>query len=667
MGRTSAELMVGILLGEPLEQLVEDAFRGPLAAAGLQVREQQVEMGRAVARAIDAGTDLVVEAATGSGKGLGYLVPGVLAVIRNRKRGEKARVVVSTANIALQRQLVDKDVPQLAAALGVEISAAQLKGRSNWACLDRVDSERVVQSPGDPHRLAVSRITDWLDSGGSGDKEDVPFGVLPAAWGRVSVGSDECLGISCPHNLSCLANQARNRAMAAGVLVVNHAYLVRAWAGLVKGTTLLVADEGHELADNVRRGWAAEVRTSAANHWGKVVERASGEVGLGHRVRDAVNGAFADAVAAKGPTGRQFRLRPGWCASLDHATAEIGEGAAAVRRSADMARDADPVAAARLEKQADGLDGLARKLRIAACADPVGTGRVAWIEVERDRMTLCASPVDGGIPDAPGVPVVVTSATLAVAGRVDAAAAELGIPGAEKLVLPSPWPVAEMAVAVVPELPVGAPRDLWADERAVEFCRMMGGGVLVLAASYARMHQLADALDAELPWAVRRQGEAGRSELVAWFAADEDGILVGTRSLFQGIDVAGRACRGVVIDKVPFPSPGDPLEEGICELMTSKGGNPFRDRSLVVACAAVRQGAGRLLRSPADRGAVLLLDGRLHDASWRRTVLRSLSPMPVSTSVADARRVLDGLSAIGPMVEVGPPATQTGRPARRSA
>lgn len=629
--------------GPRLDDLTEAVLTGPCAAAGLQVRPGQVEMARAVADAIVRRGRLLVEAPTGSGKGLAYLVPAILGVLRHRSSAAPdARAVVSTANIALQRQLVDHDLPMLGAALGIEITVATLKGRGNYVCLDRLATASTVATRWSSQ---LDAVRDWVAGGGSGDREDLPWPLEGGAWSAASVTSDECLGDACAHASACFANLAHARARTAAVVVVNHAYLARAWKTVVRGAAVVVVDEAHELADAIRGSGSDRFGPGLARYWSDLVVRRTGDRSLADRLRREL----ARVVAAE-----PGRLRPGWLPDVTDVVDAVMAASTAVRAAGRRQGDEETERAA---AEARALGKLADRVAAAAAADPAVNGRVTWADRQQDGRTVVqSSPVRAQVPPAAAA-VVLCSATLDAGAGLLPVAQSLGLASSGQpqdpraldlrdapalLKLPSSWPLAEMAVVVVPPAPGAVSRDRWADDQILAFVRACGGGCLVLATSWVRTRAIGDLLRRSVPYRVLQQGEAGRADLLAAFAADRDACLVGTRSLYQGVDVAGDACRGVVIDRVPFASPSDPLEQAISEAIEASGGNPFRDRTLAVATAQVRQGAGRLLRSPSDRGAILLLDERLRTASWGATILRSLDPLPVSADVEDAARILAG-------------------------
>jgi ATP-dependent DNA helicase DinG len=620
--------------GVRLADVTESVLAGPMVAAGFALRPQQVRFSRAVADRIEGGGPLAVEAPCGSGKSLGYLVPGILGILRrNVVDGGRHRMVVSTAAIQLQQQLVDQDVPALSRATGIEITAQVLKGRSNYACLQRIDDELSLATP---DRSAVASVKGWLDAGGSGDRDD--YGD-PRVWPRVSVNSDECLKGQCPRIRDCYAEAARNRAQSAAIVVCNHWYLAVAGASLATDrTTLLVVDELHDLEEALRSAGSSALRDSTARHWERVLSAALPDGTHGSEVSTALRDVVGAGEAARQGTGeRQQRLRDDWVKS--EAGGLVRQASAALHRRASQT--SDPVDAAKVTQQGLALERLAG--RVERMLSP-GTEHCAWADSTPDgRPEVRVAPI---MPTVPGAwrTVVGCSATL---GNSPASVLRDSLPGVRinEMILPSPWPIDTMAVAIVPDGPDPSDRgqwESWVDRSTEQFARELGGGVLVLATSLGRARAIATHLRMSLPVDVRCQGEAGRTELVEWFRGDRDGVLVGSRSLFQGVDVPGDALRGVVIDRVPFPSPGEPMEQAITERMSAAGRNAFAERSIARAVALLRQAAGRLIRSPTDRGAVMLTDPRALRARWGSQITGAFAPMPVSRDIADAGRLWRG-------------------------
>lgn len=669
---------------EPVEAIVADLFApgGPVTLCGLDPRPAQVQLARLAGRRAAGGWALA-ESPTGSGKSLAYLVPGLLAVRRARDRykpedgkaNRPPRLVVSTANQSLQEQLVAKDVRLAATILGLSTSVAPAMGRSNYACVAKLNDSRLAPLGLQPEAFAaVQRLGDWYDRDllGDGHRDRLPGPVDGAAWARCSTDTEGCLGEGCPHDkpsdgfAPCFANLARAEAARSEVVIVNHHWLARGWQGLGP-VALLAVDEAHAFEDALRGAGIRSLGRGAPYTVQRLVTNA-----LGKSEALAATAAVKSLLAAarryldeggQSYNGSRRELTPGWCARaggpsladldvLDVAAAEVDMRAAG---------EGDKQARARHEHSALQLRAVARKARACIAAAPTpdhlattGGPWVAWAEVDGDGASLGYAPADvaplvtamrRALPRA-----LLTSATLDASiaepalGLVDGQA---GAPTEPGVALPSPWPLASMGVLVVPRGPT--PKEpgwrAWATAQAIAAVRAASGRTLVLCASWAGARATAEALRADcLPWPVLCHGEQGRHVLAAAFRDDRDSVLVATRSFFEGLDVQGDSCSCVVIEKVPFDVPGDPLADLAAEVVAGRvGGSPFLARALPRATAQLAQAAGRLLRSATDRGALVVLDSRVAENSIIGAACRkALPPFPLSRDLDDVGRVLRG-------------------------
>ncbi|MDE3086543.1 MAG: ATP-dependent DNA helicase [Acidobacteriota bacterium] len=657
-------------------------------------------MAEAVARALSQGRHLVVQAGTGTGKSLAYLLPVVLS-----GRG----AVVATATKALQDQLAGKDLPQLAAALGDRrrVRFAVLKGRANYLCRQRLAEVtgaadptasplgEPVATPGlfDAAALAAAspvpappeetvpgeaapgpatsgpapegptgrvgqlrRLVAWAQETESGDRADLDFEPDPAAWGAVSVTARECPGaFRCPSGPDCFAEVARARAAAADVVVVNtHLYATHVASGgaVLPDHEVVVFDEAHAVEDVMTAGLGLEltpgrVRAAAATARPLL---AGGEAGLA----DGVAAAADRLDALLGPLAgtRVLRVTAGAGAGADQellAVLELAEGrlgglAAALRRAGTGDGDAGDPAAPRRARALLGTSHLVGDLRSLLDTDP---DRVAWVEAGGPGgrwRTLRASPVEVGPVLAerlwPAVTAVLTSAT--VPPRL---ARHLGLPpgATDELDVGSPFPYRRQALLYCPQdLP---DRRRAGAEAAIheELRRLMeaaGGRTLALFTSWRAMRQAVDALRPAVALPVLAQGELPKPALVEAFAADEAACLFATMSFWQGIDVPGPSLSVVALDRLPFPRPDDPLLEARRERV---GPAAFAEVDVPRAAMLLAQGAGRLIRSATDRGVVAVLDRRLMSAGYGAVLRAALPPMPL---VSDQDRVLAFLADI---------------------
>ncbi|MDO4899557.1 MAG: ATP-dependent DNA helicase [Actinomyces sp.] len=618
-------------------------------------------MADSVVRAMETGTHLLVQAGTGTGKSLAYLVPAMVHAV---DVGE--RTVVSTATLALQRQVLTKDTPLAADAVerttGTRPTVALLKGWQNYLCRHRlaggypdedVDTlfsaaaattrARIGESTDQSLGEQVVRLREWAGQTETGDRDDLVPGVSDRAWAQVSVAAAECLGADCPLHEECFPVLARAAAAEADVVVTNHAMLGIAVAGnpgVLPEHEVLVVDEAHELAERVRsQGTAAlsaaavaRVAATARRHAGVVVtdlEEAGQNLQLAlaelpdGRLTDGLPPALADALTLLDAACRQVLT-------------DVREAARSANQGGGQAAgDAGGVALARTAV-ADMTEVVERMT-----SDSVSQRRdVAWVErprmgAEPPRLTLAPIDVAASVADAllADRVAVLTSATLALGGSFNPMAAALGLPLAdadwEGLDVGTPFDYGRQGILYTPtDLPrPGAGVSQAALQEVVMLARASRGGMLGLFSSRRAAEEAAAMLRERTDLTVYAQGEDRLPTLVDAFAADEDACLVGTLSLWQGVDVPGRTCRLVVIDRIPFPRPDDPVAQARSEAVTAAGGNGFMTVSATHAALLLAQGAGRLVRRSDDRGVVAVLDPRLRTARYGAFLARSMPPL----------------------------------------
>ena len=676
-----------------------DARSGPVevleaAVEGLggQHRPGQVEMVKAVDRALSAREHLLVQAGTGTGKSLGYLVPALL---------HEERVVVATATLALQHQLVERDIPTLLDAieetLGERPPYAVLKGRGNYACLHRVregapdDQGALVEMPAGTLGGEVVQLREWAEDQAKaqepGDRDHAPRHG-DRAWQQVSVSHRECLGASkCPYGRECFAERARERAMAASLVVTNHSLLaIDAIDGvpMIPEYDVVVVDEAHELAARVTQAATDELSPA-------MVERAA------RRARNVVDGPEADDLADAGDALREAidDLEPG---RVEHVGGALADALVLVRDTARTCWSAMPRESTESEgnaahQQARGLTDELRK--IAERMSMASEREVVWV-AERDRSRggndLRIAPIDVALPLRDRLlsekTVVLTSATLKLGGDFDALARSLGLKVAERVdhsldgaeqpgeaadagsdESPGTSPSADDGPAVLPwrAVDVGSPfdygkqailyvaahlpppgRDGLGDRQLDEICELAtaaGGRTLGLFSSRRAAEAAAEAARQRLPHlTVLCQGEAQLPELRRLFVEDPHACLFGTLSLWQGLDVPGETCQLVIVDRIPFPRPDDPLMSARARAVAKAGGNGFMAVSATHAALLLAQGTGRLIRRTTDKGVVAILDPRLVTARYGAFLRASLPPMWATTDrevVLAALRRLD--------------------------
>ena len=630
---------------------IRDVLHAAVEAVGGTERPGQVQMADAVGEALRTEEHLLVQAGTGTGKSLGYLVPSLLL---------GKRVVVATATLNLQHQLVERDIPALKDAaksvLHTTPSHAVVKGRGNYACLHRVregvpdDQGVLVDVPLGSLGDEVVELREWAEeqasAGEFGDRDQAPSHT-DRAWRQISVNARECLGATrCAHALECFAERAKERAQDADLIVTNHAMLA---IDAIDGVPMLpeyrhvVIDEAHELAARVTQSMTAELDPT-------MVERAA------RRARPHAHGADADHLidAADALSAALARVEVG---RIDAPTEELVEALQLVRDSARAAlssfpkESGDDVDAAR--QQAKGMVDDVRLIADRMAAKPESA--VLWMSDHRNGPTLHIAPIDvsGHLRDKlfGENTVVLTSATLTLGGGFAPVAASLGLKDGEYEAIDVGSPFAydkQGMLYVASHLPAPAREgitDVQFDEIAA-LVEAAGGGTLGLFSSRRAAEAAAEAVRERLPdidiWC---QGDAQLPELVKRFVADDASCLFGTLSLWQGIDVPGATCRLVIIDRVPFPRPDDPLMSARQRLVEKRGGNGFMTVAASHAALLLAQGAGRLIRRAEDRGVVAILDPRLVTARYGSFLAASLPPMWRTT---DREVVLAALKRLAP-------------------
>lgn len=606
-----------------------EVLRQAVAILGGSPRQGQTLMARAIWE-LEGEEVLLVQAGTGTGKSLGYLAPLLAEAVE-----EKHRVIISTATLILQRQLIGGDIPAVRKAVkevtGKVPAVALLKGWSNYVC------KLKTMAPEDQGALLetlevtdtgaeVLRVREWAQNAKSGDRDDMPAGVSDKIWRQVSVTKNECVGESCPFADECFPRLARKQAGEADVVVTNHSILgvqTMTEASLLGDFDVLVIDEAHELDSRIRSQGSVEISEASLKRLARLVRRATGVPA--QKIEDAAS-QFGAAVSA---------ARPVMLAQLGTDLQQILVSARAALREA--------LETVGTNEAKDNKKRFARAELIAAIdsADAILIDdprvRVNWIggeDVERRR--LYSAPLDVARPIASrlygGHKVIATSATLKLGGSFEAMATRVGAVLSQKwksLDVGSPFDYPHQAIMYTPKLPQPG-RDGPSQELLEEIGSLVeasGGGALCLftsrraavaAGEYLREHT-------ELPVLV--QGEEYLPTLVKRFREDGNAILAGTISLWQGVDIPGRACRLVTIDRIPFPRPDDPITSALSDAANAAGRSGFAQVSLVHAALLLAQGAGRLVRRQSDKGMVALLDPRLREKGYGRYLLSSLPPM----------------------------------------
>jgi len=649
---------------------VPELLAAAVAALGGSERSGQLQMATAVAHAFETGEHLAVQAGTGTGKSLAYLVPAIARAV-----SDDTPVVVSTATIALQRQLVNRDLPQLVDALTDALPRAPrfalLKGRQNYLCLNKIHNGAATSSDDEPQDELfepqavsalgrdVQRLTNWASTTESGDRDDLKPGVADRSWSQVSVSSRECVGMArCPFGTECFAERARGSAARADVVVTNHALLAIdavADSAVLPEHQLLVVDEAHDLVDRVTAVATGELTSTALGVASRRITRLVEPELIQRWERASAN--FTAAIQDGSP-GR-----------IDHLDDELATHLAALRDAAGAARsaiDTSPAdtkaAAARAEAVASLIeigDTASRMLMSFAPAIP-DRADVVWLDHEDNRGSTRAAlrvaplSVAGQLRNRlfAGSTAVLTSATLTVGGSFDAMATAWGLTDEQDepekcwrgIDVGSPFQHAKAGILyVAAHLPPPGRDGTGSAEQLSEIAELVtaaGGRTLGLFSSMRAARAAAEAMAERLSTPVLCQGDDSTAALVEQFAADAATSLFGTLSLWQGVDVPGPSLSLVIIDRIPFPRPDDPLLSARQRAVAARGGNGFMAVAASHAALLLAQGAGRLLRGMDDRGVVAVLDSRMATARYGGYLRASLPPFWPTTDAAAVRGAL---------------------------
>jgi ATP-dependent DNA helicase DinG len=620
------------------------AADGPLAARvdAFRLRPQQLEMAQAILEAIEGCRVLVAEAGTGTGKTFAYLAPALLA---------GGKVIISTGTKTLQDQLFDRDLPAVRSALASGTSLSLLKGRANYVCLYRLKraAEIGVRSPEEAgHLRRIERFAAVTTTGDRADLAEVPEDA--PVWAHATSTRENCLGQGCPDYRDCFVMRARRNALAADVVVVNHhlffadlALRDEGISELLPACNTVIFDEAHQLPETARL-FFGESASSAQ---------------LAELARDA-------RVELRGAGGASPEL-DALANRLEKAARDLrlafGEGPARMAwtqamRLEDFSQAFQKLLAALkaleepLNGQAERSEGLASCAARAAAAnltlarlcegDPVN--EVRWVEVFAHTVQLHVTPLSAAelfrrqMADHPRA-WIFTSATLAVGNDFSHFARELGLQDSQSKRWPSPFDFERQALLYLPK---GLPQDpndpSFVDaviDAALPVLRSSGGRAFLLFTTLRALRRAAERLHGQVPYPLLVQGTGSRSDLLARFRSLGNAVLLGSQSFWEGVDVRGDALSLVVIDKLPFAPPDDPVLAARIEAIRARGGNPFNELQLPQAVLQLKQGAGRLIRDDADRGVLMLCDPRLLSKAYGKRILQSLPPMRLTRQLSD--------------------------------
>ncbi len=624
------------------------AADGPFASLvpGFRSRPQQETMTRRVAYAIENGGNLVIEAGTGVGKTFAYLVPAVLS-------GKK--VVISTGTRYLQDQIYTKDLPLVLKALGIAADTALLKGRANYLCAERLEQAWRTRALDADDNGMVERVYRWSKTAAGGDISD--FGGLSEndpLWASLTSTSENCLGARCPKFDECCVAAARNRALQADLVVVNH-YLLLAdmtlreegFGQLLPQVDTVIIDEAHQLGGIANHFFSISF-TSSQCLWLLRDIRAAGDAAKTPELMSAaveLESAIATMMSALG----QLPVRETTAVALGQ------DDVAAARRVLAAALEQLAGALQPLRRQSEQLFNLwdraeDMRRRFAEVLES-GGDRVGWYQTGRNSFRLYASPTDVApllsdkhkLYDANWI---YTSATLSLGGDFTYFLAQTGLAeSCARVALDSPFDYAEQAALYVPSNlpdPNDPEHTAGVIETGYRLLEMAQGGVFFLFTSHRALQAASRKIADETDYTLLVQGSAPKVELIRRFCSTSNAVLLGTAGFWEGVDVRGAGLRCVIIDRLPFASPSDPLTRGRIHKAKEQGRDFFREATLPEAVISLRQGIGRLIRDETDIGVVMIGDKRLRTRSYGKLILNSLPPMKRCEQLHSLRPYLSG-------------------------
>ncbi|MCY7353548.1 MAG: ATP-dependent DNA helicase [Lysobacter sp.] len=626
-----------------------------------QPRPAQQRLAEAVAHAFEQTDMLLAEAGTGTGKTYAYLVPALLSGLKT---------IISTGTRALQDQLYHRDLPRVRDALGVGCKTALLKGRANYLCKYRLEQAKGDARFSTREQIAhFQRVVAWSSRTRAGDMaeiealpEDSPL--LP----MVTSTNENCLGSECPFWSDCFVVQARQRAQTADIVVVNHHLLLadlalkqEGFGEILPGAQAFVVDEAHQLPELAAQFFgeglgARSLVELARDTLGecKDVPGALAVLQQPTRELEHVTRALRAAMDSLPTRGTQYRAL--YDEAVRSAFDALSAALAGLAQALDPLREASP-GFETCHARAQDVNARLMRWRVERDFDSefdAPDDDVRWYELSARGFRLQRTPLDVSGPlrahrERSRAAWIFTSATLAVAGNFDHITRRLGLEQPQTLLERSPFDWANQALCYLPpNLP--EPMSRGYNTALIDALRPVleasSGRAFVLFASHRALREAAEALRGG-PWPLFVQGEAPRPVLLERFRASGDGVLLGAASFREGVDVVGAALSVVVIDKLPFAAPDDPVFEARLDAIRRAGGNPFRDEQLPQAVIALKQGAGRLIRSETDRGVLVLCDPRLLGKSYGRVFLDSLPPLPKTRDVADVQAFFAVVEELG--------------------
>ncbi len=629
---------------DPIQDILGPEGSMARSLEDFEFRASQVQMAHLIEKAMEQKVPAIVEAGTGTGKTLGYLVPLVLS-------GKKA--VISTGTKNLQEQIFFKDVPLLSRATGIEVDCMLMKGRKNYLCLHRYFQRFSQSSLLRPDQEDTKRkIEKWLARTEFADRSELDWmRDDDLLWDSLSSTSEQCLGSECIHMEDCYLNALRRRAARSKIIIVNHHLFFadlmikkEGFGEIIPRFQVVILDEAHKVEEIATTYFGESLSTnqlmelvSDLEKEGKNLRETKGQdlkrqLELLKTKTEELRGLFQDSgekarldeesleVIQMGPVHDIKRV-------LDYIHEKSG-----LKESKNSSHQACAMRAVELNQRLE---------RVLSLQDP---DWLNWYEKRKKGVVLHASPLDiseqmKAFLYLNGRSIIFTSATLSTNGNFDYARSRLGLSqDALEGIYPSHFHFQEQTLMYVPrDLPPPNNPDFGykAAERILDILNLSSGRALVLFTSYHNLNLVYQLIQGKVPYTIFKQGEAPRSSLLEQFRLDTHSVLMATGSFWQGVDVPGEALSCLIIDKLPFDSPGDPLVAGRIESVRTRGGNPFMDYQLPAAIISLKQGLGRLIRNVSDRGILSVLDIRMLTSRYGRFFLDSLPQVPLSHELSD--------------------------------
>ncbi|AJE68162.1 ATP-dependent DNA helicase [Corynebacterium glutamicum] len=652
---------------DPLNASTEELLTAAVEALGGARRAGQEAMAKAVTKAFDTERHLAVQAGTGTGKSLAYLVPS----IRHAQKADST-VIVSTATIALQRQLVNRDLPRLVDALEPLMERrptfAIMKGRSNYLCMNKVarqeelNQEDALIEQEDISWLGkhIVRLNEWANETETGDRDDLDPGVPDLAWKQVSVTARECIGASrCPHGEDCFAEIARGKAKEADVVVTNHALLAidaLSDVSVLPEHDVVVIDEAHELDGRITAVASAEITVNSLNLAARRASKLDSDK-REERVQE-IAGDLETLLQTMQP-GRWNDMDEGSKGTLVALKDALWALRAQIAGAPEGEAANDPERFAERQNLSNHLmeihDAIVRILEVFAEEDPSKQYDVVWHNHDDrrgDSLNVAPLSVAGLLHEKLFAEntVVLASATLTIGGNFNAMAASWGLPKGswDSMDAGTPFDPAKSGILYTARHLPDPGRDGLPEETLDEIYELItaaGGRTLGLFSSKRAAEQATKAMRLRLPFDVLCQGDDNTAALVKKFSDSENTCLFGTLTLWQGVDVPGRSLSLVLIDRIPFPRPDDPLLQARKEAADAEGRNGFMEVAATHAALLMAQGAGRLLRHVGDRGVVAVLDHRLSTKRYGGFLRSSMPRFWETTNPETVRAALKRLVA----------------------